>query len=81
MEVIGSVYVCLQQYLLNSMRSATPDHHLTNMSKSLTVCVLVLIRAVSRGDVCVCVCVILMHACLCAVLRVTGLKITLKSHS
>lgn len=80
MEVIGSVYVCLQWYLLNSMRSATP-HHLTNMSKSLTVSVLVLIRAVSRGDVCVYVCVILMYACFCAVLGVTGLKITLKSHS
>ena len=42
--------------VLHSMRSATA-HHLTHMSKSLSVCVLVLIRAVSRGDVCMFVCI------------------------
>lgn len=74
-EVTGSVYFCLQVYLPNSIRSATP-HHLTKTSKSLSVCVLVLIRAVSRGNVCVA----LTYVCLYAVLGVRGLKITRKSH-
>lgn len=55
MEVRGFVYVWLRGYLPNVIRSATP-HQLTKMSKGLSVCVLVLIRAVSRGDVCMFVC-------------------------
>lgn len=80
MEVKGSVYVCPQGYLPNSVRSSTP-HHLTKVNKSLSVCVLVLIRAVSRGDVCMCICVVVMHVCLCVALGARGLKIILRSYS